>query len=264
MSCNRWTHTLPTEPSPIGASAFGRWNRQVGSALVEFAIALPLLFTLMAFSWEFISASLLRSHAELAMLSLQLNFQGVPNRILPDPLNFQLRTEPRTDEEIKEMMSTMHWHLSTSMRGAGSLADSKANVALEWYSWNIGEDTGYPVALNGGSSYSRIGASFYRGSKDSSDCFEADLSSLQSEFDQFRETKIKEILGWEHATPTIHLGEKLIEHQLLGIPTIKYLTKRAMVFIMTCSRRPVSLLGTRTPVTTLQVFMADKEAEWAA
>ena len=237
---------------------------QSGSALVEFASALPLLFTLMAFSWEFVSASLLRSHAELAMLSLQLNFKDVPNRIVPDPLTFQLRTEPQTDDEIQKMMSKMHWHLVTSMREAGSLADSKANAALEWYSWNIGEDTGYPVAVGGNPEYVRIGQSFYRGDKDPGACFEGDLSDLQSQFDQFREQKIKEILGWEHATPTIHLGEKLIEHQLLGVPTVKYLTKRAMVFVMTCTRRPVSLLGTRAPVTTFQVFMADKEAEWSA
>ena len=231
--------------------------------MVEFAIALPLLFTLMALTWDTIAASILRSHAELAMLSLQLNFKEVPSRIVPNPLTFQLETVARPDAEVLTLMQQIHWHIQTSMRQSGSLADSEANVALEWYYWNIDENTGYPTAAGGQPLYTRVGPAFYRGETGEDECFGADVAQLKSDYIAARDARFAEILSWQAASPTIRIGEKLIEHQLFGTPVRKYLTKRAMVMMLTCARRPVGFLAGSAPVTTFQVFMADKEAEWS-
>jgi hypothetical protein len=201
-----------------------------------------------------------RAHGELASLSLLLGFKKTPQVVTPQPATHELEVRALNDVERDAFLAEFHSILVTNMRGAGSLADPKANVALEMYYLNIDETTGDIQAAS--PRYERVSSAFYTGPDlIANDCFDDDgeRAQHQADFDTFVNGKIADIDTYAGlGTP---LGKRLPVFSISGSSSNPYANRRTIIFYMTCYRPFMSFVN-KGPRLSTYVWLPDKETSW--
>lgn len=213
------------------------WS-STGSSLVEFAIVIPVVISILIAFWDVQIRALTQQQHEATMVTVLGNYIEAPIKIISDSASGEVTTQALDDANADVYLAALTSSIEDKLNDlmTGSTHYTNAVGAELWY-LTIDPASGNATDAN------RAGTALYN----TASCF---TLSDQTAFADYISAATAKILANDSSTP---IGTRVYSITWDGVSSAPYAELKAVLFISICSNPP-SVYDSRTLITTRVLF----------